>query len=182
MKRRVRFNLLYLILSLVLAVFLWFYVMGIQDPTISETFYGVGVTVVGEDELYENNGFTVMNNVESNTVNVRLSGKRSVILKVNPEDIYVEADLSRITKAGTNSLNCTVVPPDSTLTVENQSNLRVQVDVDALITISVPVKLDYDISLTEDEIVGTTSVSPETITLRGAESELSNVAYAMKSS
>ena len=40
-RRKIRFNLLYLILSFILAIFLWFYVMGIQDPTISETFYGV---------------------------------------------------------------------------------------------------------------------------------------------
>ena len=180
-KRRLRFNLLYLILSFALAIFLWFYVMGIQDPTISETFYGVSVNVVGEETLYQTNGFTVMNNVESSTVNVRLSGKRSVILKVNPEDIYVEADLSRITKAGTTSLNCSVVPPDSTLTVENLSNVRVQVDVDALITASIPVKLDYVTDLTENEILGTTSVSPEVIRVQGAESELSGISYALVS-
>ena len=180
-RRKTRFNILYLILSFVLAIFLWFYVMGIQDPTISETFYGVNVTVVGEEELYRNNGFTVMNNVEDSTVNVRLSGKRSVILKVNPDDIYVEADLSRITRAGTTSLNCSVVPPDSTLTVENLSDVRLQVNVDALITATIPVKLDYVTSLTEDEIVGTTSVSPESITVRGAESELSGISYALVS-
>ena len=178
-RRRIRFNLLYLILSLLLAVFLWFYVMGIQDPTISETFYGVSVTLVGEEALYERNGFTVMNSIENSTVNVRLSGKRSVILKVNPEDIYVEADLSRITRAGSNSLNCSVTPPDSTLTVENQSNIRVQVDVDALVNKSIPVKLAYDIALADDEILGTTAVSPETIAVRGAESELAGIAYAL---
>jgi len=180
-RRKIRFNLLYLILSFILAIFLWFYVMGIQDPTISETFYGVKVTVVGEDTLYQNNGFTVMSNVDNSTVNVRLSGKRSVILKVNPQDIYVEADLSRIARAGTASLNCTVVPPDSTLTVENLSDIRVQIDVDALITAQIPVKLEYQTELTENEIVGTTSVSPETITVRGAESELSGISYALVS-
>ena len=180
-RRKIRFNLWYLILSFVLAIFLWFYVMGIQDPTISETFYGVSVNVVGEDTLYQNNGFTVMNKIEDSTVNVRLSGKRSVILKVNPGDIYVEADLSRIAKAGTTSLNCTVVPPDSTLTVENLSDVRVQVNVDALVTVQIPVKLDFEYDLTEDEMVGTYSVSPETITVRGAESELTGISYALVS-
>ena len=180
-RRKIRFNLLYLILSFILAIFLWFYVMGIQDPTISETFYGVSVNMVGEDTLYQNNGFTVMSKIEDSTVNVRLSGKRSVILKVNPQDIYVEADLSRIAKAGTTSLNCTVVPPDSTLTVENLSDIRVQVNVDALITAQIPVKLEFKTELTENEIVGTTSVSPETITVRGAESELSGISFALVS-
>ena len=77
-RRKIRFNLWYLILSFVLAIFLWFYVMGIQDPTISETFYGVSVNVVGEDTLYQNNGFTVMNKIDDSTVNVRLSGKRQI--------------------------------------------------------------------------------------------------------
>lgn len=175
--RRMRFNPLYLILSFVLAIFLWFYVMGIQDPIISDTFYGVNVNLIGEDALYANNGFTVLN-IESQTVNVRLSGKRSDILKVKPEDIYVEADLSKINSAGQNSVQCSVTPPDSSLTVENQSNVRILVNVDQLITKKIPVKLDYQTDIGEDAFVGTTAISPEFVTVTGSESELSGVAYA----
>ncbi len=175
--RRMRSKLAYLILSFVLAVFLWFYVMGVQDPTISETFSGVNVNLVGEDILYDNNGFTLLD-IEDQTVTVRLSGKRSDIIKVKSKDIYVEADLSRINTAGQNSVQCSVTPPDSSLTVENQSSVRILVNVDQLVTKKVPVKLDYKTDLGEDEIVGTTTISPEYVNVTGSESELSAVAYA----
>lgn len=175
--RRMRSKLAYLILSFVLAVFLWFYVMGVQDPTISETFSGVNVNLVGKDILYDNNGFTLLD-IEDQTVTVRLSGKRSDIIKVKSKDIYVEADLSRINTAGQNSVQCSVTPPDSSLTVENQSSVRILVNVDQLVTKKVPVKLDYKTDLGEDEIVGTTTISPEYVNVTGSESELSAVAYA----
>lgn len=175
--RRMRSKLAYLILSFVLAVFLWFYVMGVQDPTISETFSGVNVNLVGEDVLYDNNGFTLLD-IEDETVSVRLSGKRSDIIKVKSKDIYVEADLSRINTAGQNSVQCSVTPPDSSLTVENQSSVRILVNVDQLVTKKVPVKLDYKTDLGENEIVGTTTISPEYVNVTGSESELSAVAYA----
>lgn len=175
--RRMRSKLAYLILSFVLAIFLWFYVMGVQDPTISETFSGVNVNLVGEDILYDNNGFTLLD-IEDQTVTVRLSGKRSDIIKVKSKDIYVEADLSRINTAGQNSVQCSVTPPDSSLTVENQSSVRILVNVDQLVTKKVPVKLDYKTDLGENEIVGTTTISPEYVNVTGSESELSAVAYA----
>ena len=175
--RRARFNIVTFIFALFVAVFLWVYVMGIQDPVISDTFYNVEVNFVGADALKENNQFTVMEKLNT-SVSVRLSGKRSDIMKVEPEDIYVEADLSKIEAVGTNSVQCTVTPPDSALTVENLSSVRATVIVDIRDTKAIPVRLVYSTDLEENEIVGDRILSPEVITITGAQSELDTIEFA----
>ncbi|MBR5868965.1 MAG: hypothetical protein IKZ21_05915, partial [Clostridia bacterium] len=72
--KRARFNIVTFIFALFVAVFLWVYVMGIQDPVISDTFYNVKVNFVGEDILRDNKRLTVMERMNQ-SVNVRLSGK-----------------------------------------------------------------------------------------------------------
>ncbi|MBR5868724.1 MAG: hypothetical protein IKZ21_04705, partial [Clostridia bacterium] len=152
-------------------------VMGIQDPVISDTFYNVKVNFVGEDTLRDNKRLTVMERVNQ-SVNVRLSGKRSDIMKVIPENIYVEADLSKISSAGPNAVQCTVTPPDSALTVENLSSVRASVVVDFRDTKAIPVRLVYSTDLNENEIVGEKTLSPDVITITGAQSELDTIEFA----
>lgn len=175
--KRTRFNVVTFMFALFVAVFLWVYVMGVRDPVISDTFYNVDVKFVGREDLRENNRLTVME-VEHDKVNVRLSGKRSDIMNVKPENIYVEADLSQIRSAGPNAVQCTVTPPDSALTVDNLSSVRVTVIVDVQDTKAIPVRLIYSSELNENEIVGDRTLSPEVITISGAQSELDNIEFA----
>jgi len=178
MRKKRQFDILTLAFAFVISVLLWFYVIGVQDPVISETFYDVKINTVGADDLYENNGFTVMS-TGNTTVNVRLSGKRSELIRVKAEDIYVEADLSQINAAGENSLQCTVTPPESSLTVDNRTELRLLVNVDVRETKNIPVKLVYTADLEDNEIIGDNiTLSPSSIKITGAASELDTIVSA----
>ena len=57
-----RVKIAYALLSVLLALLLWFYVVGIQKPTKEEVLNGVVVTLKGEEELLENYSLTVTSN------------------------------------------------------------------------------------------------------------------------
>ena len=91
-------KVVYIIVSLVIAIFLWMYVEYVEQPDIEQSITHVPVTLVGEDVLQSRG---LMLTEGTNTyVTVRIKGTRNAVYKVSEEDIVVSVDLSGITEAG----------------------------------------------------------------------------------
>ena len=150
------------------AVFLWFYVMDSESSIYEQTFKNIRI------EYTENaDGMTVLSSGDQ-TVDVTLSGKRSVIKSMNSSDITAVADISKLTEAGNYSVDIVVRTANET-SVENSDPKYVNVYIDKSTTETVKVhavfkgNTGYELQL---------STYPENITVTGPASELSKISHA----
>lgn len=108
MRRRLLNNLGLKLVSVILAVVLWFMVVMISNPKDSVTFSGIPVDLIHtelleeEEKLYE-----VLNDTDK--VRVTVEAPRKVIDQLRSSDIVAEADVSRLTEVNTIAINCSVL-------------------------------------------------------------------------
>lgn len=102
-------NILYLLLSIVLAFVLWLYVITVVSPESEETFYDVPVVLKDREMLEEKELMLILE--EDPTVTLKLIGNRTDLVRLNKSNITVMADLSRIYEPGEHALSYDVSYP-----------------------------------------------------------------------
>ena len=105
MKRK----LIYGLLSVLISIGLWLYVVTVVNPEWEETFYNIPVVLENEEILHDRGLMLVSD--EDPEVTLRLSGNRTDMIKLNSANITIRADLSRIYSAGEQSLSYSIVYP-----------------------------------------------------------------------
>ncbi len=96
-------KLIYALLSFVIALGLWFYVVAVVSPEYEMIFYDIPVALQNESVLNEK-GFMVVNQ-EKPSVTLRLRGNRSDLNKLSNADILLSVDMSKINRTGKQYVN-----------------------------------------------------------------------------
>lgn len=100
MKKRILHNWGLKLLSLCIAVALWFVIIEFADPQESRTFRGIPVKLVNTEVLEEaNKAYEVLDNTD--TITVTVLAPKSVIDLLRSTDIVAEADMSKLTEINT---------------------------------------------------------------------------------
>ena len=79
------------LLSLACAFCLWLYVISAVSPGSTDTYYNIPIVWEGESLLNENG--LMVTAVSSNTVNLKLSGNRSDLSRVNSGNITIKPEM-----------------------------------------------------------------------------------------
>lgn len=110
MKNKITNNLGMKALSLCLAVLFWLLVINIDDPVRTRQFTNVPVSIINEDAVATLD--KVYEVVQGKTVDITVSGKKSLVDKVTMQDLQATADLSQLSMV--NAVNiypeCTKYP------------------------------------------------------------------------
>lgn len=154
------------ILSFVIAVFLWAYVVGYVKPTDTRTVRDITVNIVHSDLLAER-GLAV-GSVNVSTIDIEVSGNRSVVSSLGAGDIGATADVSSA-GVGENEINIVLRVP-SGITVTKRSTNKLIVTVEKLISKSVDVDIVYTGTFAEGSEPELIDLSADTVTVSGAES------------
>ena len=85
-------NKVLMLISLLVAIGLWMFVMGNVDPQISERVSGVKVEMEGTDTLADQDLTATIN--KPKVVNVTIEGKRSQVIKAKKKGIKAYIDVS----------------------------------------------------------------------------------------
>ena len=114
-------NKVLMLISLLVAIGLWMFVMGNVDPQISERVSGVSVEMEGTDTLEDQDLTATVN--KPKVVNITIEGKRSQVIKAKKKGIKAYIDVSTC-DYGKNEAEIYVRIPDgvSGLTVEDISS------------------------------------------------------------
>ena len=80
------------LISLLVAIALWMFVMGNVDPQISERVSGVSVEMEGTDTLEDQDLTATVN--KPKVVNITIEGKRSQVIKAKKKGIKAYIDVS----------------------------------------------------------------------------------------
>lgn len=98
-----------LVLSLLIAIALWLYVVGDINPTITAEVKGIEVEMTGEDVLEDLGMSATLDGPK--TVDIVISGSRSEINKAKGSDIRAVVDVSNC-NYGENEEEISIVFPD----------------------------------------------------------------------
>ncbi len=180
MKRLRESKGLRLALSLAIAIGLWLYVRVAVDPVGSTTLNNLSVVLTGEETL-EARGLMV-SDVSPQGISITFNGAASTRQRIARERPTLVVDLSRITKAGTHTLNYTINYPTtvsaSSLTTSRDTS-SVTVTVAALASKQLPIEGVFLGSVAEGYQAGTLTISPQTVTVSGEEENVDKVARAV---
>ena len=166
------------ILSLLGAIVLWFYVIGVNSPSYEKEFTDVPVTIVGSDVLRERHGYTVLSGADAK-IDIRLRGRKSEILKLRTLDLQIQADVSTIDSVGEQICTLNTVLPSGIMFL-SMSSTDIIVYIDKSVSKSVPVKVTHTGYITTGLILGIYQPSPTSVLVEGPENIINNVdgAYA----
>ena len=158
------------VLSLLIAIVLWAYVMGEVTPTSTHKLKDLKVNIVNEDVL-EEEGLAVAGD-NNYKVTVTLEGKRSVVKKIKAEDLDVTADVQGY-KRGTHYVEVRVEVPDD-VKVTDIKDGKIKVTIEKRIS----VKKEVSIVLTgssEGVELKKAKAAPDTVEISGARSDVEKV-------
>lgn len=163
-----------IIISLVIALGLWVYVIGETNPKDSRMFRNVPITFVNTQVL-DNNDLAVLS-TSAEALNITIYGTRTAISEASVNDITATVDFAEAAK-GTNDLKINVKIPDN-VELEEQSLNKVSVVVESLISKEVDIRVNYAGDFENDAEALTLETSSKTTTVSGAESLVEKVMYA----
>lgn len=146
------------LLSLLVSLGMWLYVVNFISPESEATFYNIPVVFEGETVL-NNERNLLITDISTTTVNMKISGNRSDLNKLNSSNIIVKVDLSKVYDPGEAKLNYTYSfpgdVPSNAVNVENKVPGDITVTVDNKLTKPVPVRVVYSGSAPEGFITDT---------------------------
>lgn len=113
-----------IIISILLSVAIWLYVMETDETKIEKEYEQVTVNIVNSNEQF---------NITAQDVDVILIGTNSQLVDIEKSDIIVEIDSSEIKEAGDYSVVAKTVYVNDNMAVEvkNQNSFYVKVHVEA---------------------------------------------------
>ncbi|MBK5247420.1 MAG: hypothetical protein JJE49_09175, partial [Peptostreptococcaceae bacterium] len=125
------------ILSVVIALVLWVYVVGEINPTTTKRLDNIPVKLLNT-ENHASKGFVALN-AEDFVVSLTIEGKRADVLSLNLENVLVTADLFGYYGLGENYVNINVELPHGITLVESTPS-KLKVIIDELVSENKPVK------------------------------------------
>lgn len=134
------------VLSIAIAIGLWFYVVTVVKPESTNTYYNIPVVLEGESILLNNRNLMIVGGKDA-TVTMELFGNRTDLDKVNSGNITLIADLTKIYEAGevevTYSHRFPGDVPSGALTVQSKSPATIKLKVEERVSDFVDVEPIY---------------------------------------
>ncbi len=162
-------------LSVMLAVIVWFMVIYINDPDITTTVSNLDVRFVGEKVLRDKE-LALTGKDEIGTLSVVVTGKRSDLMDYM-DDIYVQVEVGDIDQTGEYKLNGVISVPTARINVEKENFDNIPIRVEMLTSKDIEVTVKQTGTL-KNKLVQSIVNNP-TVTVTGAKSEIDNVGGAM---
>lgn len=146
-------------LSLFVAFTLWYYVITVVSPGTVEWRTDIPVIFEGETVLTEDRGMMITSNIEDIEVDLRLSGNRTDLAKVNASNITIKVDLSKVYDPGEHELLYTIAfpgdVPNGAITTEVKSPESIKLTVEKRVTKPVEIRVNFTGSAAENYMADT---------------------------
>ncbi len=160
------------IISVVIAVILWAYVIQIVNPTITGRITDIPVRIVNTENLTQR-GLAIVGDGDY-TVSITIEGRRTDVNNVTRDQITAIADVFGYTAGADNSVPVTVTLPD-TVSLSGNRTIRIHVGIEELVTVHENVVIEYVGDLPANTEPGDITIEPSAIDVKGAKSDIANV-------
>lgn len=160
------------ILSIIVAIFMWTFVINTTNPTVNKSYRNIPVVIRNQDDL-EKNGYTIIGKDESYATSVKLKGSREKLLSLRSENIYASVDISDL-KEGVQSLDIEVDTP-SGVSVDEIEPGEINLNIQKVIEKTMPVNLIFSDEIKDGRIVEVNELSPKEVTVKGPASIINKI-------
>lgn len=172
MKKTLTNNLGIKILSLFIAVLVWFTVVSISDPVTTTKFYDIPVTFENEEAMTKAGlVYSVVDGTD--LVKVTVTAPRSVLSSLDKNSFDIVADLSRRKSDNTVPLTCNIYNSDIENITLGHDDVIIQVE--ELVTRQIAVELSTVGVPKEGYAVGEVIAEPDVVTVSGPASFMETV-------
>lgn len=173
MKNKLTHNLGLKILALVFSAGLWFVVNNITDPIGEKAFYNVPVEIINKDKITnEGKVYEVLDGTDA--INVKITGKKSVISYINKEDIKAVADLSELTFMNTVTIKVSSVKNNTELEFSPSID-NMKLSIEDMKQVQKMINTSTSGVPADGYIVGTVTPSQNVVRLSGPESLIDQI-------
>ena len=159
------------LVSVLIALVVWMIIINIDDPYKTRTF-SVTVQTINEDALKSVN--KVYEVIEGSTANVKVKGKKSVVDKLNVDDISATADLSDLS-----SVNAVAIVPSLKKHISSEvfleCNQVLKVSLENMSTKQVKVSVETIGTPEDGYTVGECIAKPNMIEVSGGKSAIEHI-------
>jgi len=163
----------YKIISVVIAILLWAYVIEVTDPVKKQNINDIPVQLRNVESLADR-GLALSGDAEY-TVDVVVQGKRADLSKITEGDILAEADLFGYS-IGKNSIPIVVTAPKG-ISVSEVKPIKINVVIEERVEVIKPIKVAFLGQFEEGVEAGQIATQPEEILVSGAKSEVGAVSH-----
>ena len=160
------------ILSIIVAIFMWTFVINTTNPTVNKSYRNIPVVIRNQDDL-EKKGYTIIGKDESYATSVKLKGSREKLLSLRSENIYASVDISDL-KEGVQSLDIEVDTP-SGVSVDEIEPGEINLNIQKVIEKTMPVNLIFSEEIKDGRIVEVNELSPKEVTVKGPASIINKI-------
>ncbi|MEG1164231.1 MAG: hypothetical protein RR313_06610 [Anaerovoracaceae bacterium] len=162
-----------MIISLVIAIGLWAYVLGEINPATTETIKDIPIVFVNETML-DDQGLAILE-ASDTAISITVSGQRSRVSQLEKGDVSAVVDLAEA-EVGDNQLKIMVRVPEK-VEIDSKSISKVSVVVEERVSQEKDVKVRYEGTHPEEEEPTTVEVDKKKIVVTGAKTLVNKVAY-----
>lgn len=154
------------VISLVVAVLLWFYVILVVDPSVDIPVKDIPLRYANQNVL-EERGLSLVADPDA-TVELKIRGSRKKIANIDNKNIYATVDLANMTKVGTFTLPISISIPYEYDEIVSKKPNNATVVIDKIVTVARGVEIKTEGSVANGYIAGTPETSITSVTLKGA--------------
>ncbi len=162
------------VLSFVIALLLWFYIIAVVDPSVDVTVRDIPIRYTSED-LIKAKGLCLISD-EKTTVELKIKGSRKRIANIDENNIYATVDLATISKTGTFSLPIAISIPYEYDEIVSKKPYNAEIFIDKVVEAEREVKIFTVGSTANDYIAGTPSASVSSVMVKGPSTMIESIA------
>lgn len=174
MKERLMNNIGLKILAFLIAGLLWLTVVNIDNPITDQTYKNIPVSVINAEVLAsEETPKTYQIVDDTQTVDVTVKAKRSVLSKIEAKDIVAVADMKELTLNTQIPIQVTVKGHEYKEAYSNPRNLQIKLEDEE--TKKFPIVPKTTGTVRDGYVLGSVTAVPEQVSIRGPKSVVETI-------
>ncbi|MBR5155663.1 MAG: hypothetical protein IKW62_04180 [Clostridia bacterium] len=153
------------VISFIVAVLLWVYIISVVDPSVDITVRDIPIRYTNQN-LLEEKGLCLISDSKA-TVELKISGSRKRVANIDNKNIYATVDLTTISKTGTFSLPIAISIPYEYDEIVSKKPYNASVVIDKIVSAERDVKVVTTGNTANGYIAGSAVPSVKTVSLTG---------------
>lgn len=163
------------IVCLLLSIGLWFYVVNVENPVMSQDINKVPVRLLNEGVLRDSN--LIISPNQQFYVNLKIEATSQDLRKISRDDFDVVVDLSEyVFKVGENKLPVHIIDSPSRAAIKNNNSLTLTINIEEYVEEDFKVTSNINIIAKPSYYVAPIEFKDETVKVSGAKSLIDRVA------
>ena len=177
MKDIFKANWFLVVVSILSAIVIWVYVVYQINPMYEMTVRNVPVNYTKQSDDFDTGKLTVLS-TNSETVDIKIRGKRSVLSKVKRDNINCSVNMSDVVAEGSYTLPFSINFNVDGIEVLSKTPYNIVLNVDDVVTEEKEIKIDTEGTPADSFIAESVEYSPLKIRLTGARSIVNKIKTA----